>query len=368
LVFVGGGNTANMLAIWQVHGVDELLREPWGRGVVLSGSSAGGICWFESGITDSFGPQLEQMECLGYLSGSFYPHYDDEELRRPRYHELMRDGLLRGSRPAPESGHTSSTASFVRSLPAKAARRPIAWRYGTAKSSRRRWRRAPWHGVGERGFELDHVGSRPRARQVLALPRLVLRPDPSFRRARDTRARVRRGPRGAGLAGTRPYGHLHRFGAYARCRGEGGRSRRDVSRRRRVGSAVCRQKLRPGRRVQLPHGLRRDVARGVGGRPRARGRRPILHLRDASLPRLRRAGVECVGRALRHRRLLLRQASVRGHVRTGWADHHLPRLGLPARRLLAGVGRRRVRHRADPPAGHSAGGSTPRPRSAVPPA
>jgi dipeptidase E len=96
LVFVGGGNTANMLAIWQVHGVDELLREPWGRGVVLSGSSAGGICWFESGITDSFGPQLEQMECLGYLSGSFCPHYDDEELRRPRYHELMRDGLAPG--------------------------------------------------------------------------------------------------------------------------------------------------------------------------------------------------------------------------------------------------------------------------------
>jgi dipeptidase E len=93
LVFVGGGNTANMLAIWRVHGVDELLREPWGPGVVLSGSSAGGICWFESGITDSFGPQLEQMECLGYLSVSFYPHYDDEELRRPRYHELMRDGL-----------------------------------------------------------------------------------------------------------------------------------------------------------------------------------------------------------------------------------------------------------------------------------
>jgi peptidase E len=96
LVFVGGGNTANMLAIWQVHGVDELLREASDRGVVLSGSSAGGICWFESGITDSFGPQLEQMECLGYLAGSFCPHYDDEELRRPRYHDLMRDGLAPG--------------------------------------------------------------------------------------------------------------------------------------------------------------------------------------------------------------------------------------------------------------------------------
>jgi dipeptidase E len=96
LIFVGGGNTANMLAIWRVHGVDELLRQAWDRGVVLSGSSAGGICWFEQGVTDSFGPQLEQMDCLGFLEGSFCPHYDDEELRRPRYRELLADGLAPG--------------------------------------------------------------------------------------------------------------------------------------------------------------------------------------------------------------------------------------------------------------------------------
>ena len=96
LIFVGGGNTANMLAIWRVHGVDELLREAWDRGVVLSGSSAGGICWFEQGVTDSFGPQLEQMDCLGFLEGSFCPHYDDEELRRPRHRELLSDGLAPG--------------------------------------------------------------------------------------------------------------------------------------------------------------------------------------------------------------------------------------------------------------------------------
>jgi dipeptidase E len=96
LIFVGGGNTANMLAIWRVHGVDELLREAFERGVVLSGSSAGGICWFEQGMTDSFGPQLEQMDCLGFLGGSFCPHYDDEEQRRPRYHELLREGLAPG--------------------------------------------------------------------------------------------------------------------------------------------------------------------------------------------------------------------------------------------------------------------------------
>jgi dipeptidase E len=87
LIFVGGGNTANMLAIWRVHGVDELLREAWDCGIVLSGSSAGGICWFEQGVTDSFGPQLDQMDCLGFLEGSFR--------RRP---PLCRRGAPRGGR------------------------------------------------------------------------------------------------------------------------------------------------------------------------------------------------------------------------------------------------------------------------------
>jgi dipeptidase E len=96
LIFVGGGNTANMLAIWRVHGVDELLREAMERGIVLSGSSAGGICWFEHGVTDSFGPQLGPMDCLGFLPGSFCPHWNDEELRRPVYHGLLKDGWPSG--------------------------------------------------------------------------------------------------------------------------------------------------------------------------------------------------------------------------------------------------------------------------------
>ena len=96
LIFVGGGNTANMLAIWRLHGVDELLREALDAGVVLSGSSAGGICWFEHGVTDSFGPQLAPMECLGFLPGSFCPHWDDEEQRRPVYHGLLKDGFPAG--------------------------------------------------------------------------------------------------------------------------------------------------------------------------------------------------------------------------------------------------------------------------------
>jgi peptidase E len=96
VVIVPGGNTANMLAIWRTHGFDTVLREAWERGIVLAGWSAGAICWFEAGVTDSFGPQLAAMECLGFLSGSACPHYDGEELRRPRYAELLRDGLPPG--------------------------------------------------------------------------------------------------------------------------------------------------------------------------------------------------------------------------------------------------------------------------------
>ena len=96
LVIVPGGNTANMLAIWRTHGFDVVLREAWERGLVLAGWSAGAICWFEASVTDSFGPQLAAMECLGFLPGSACPHYDGEELRRPRYAELLRDGLPPG--------------------------------------------------------------------------------------------------------------------------------------------------------------------------------------------------------------------------------------------------------------------------------
>jgi dipeptidase E len=96
VINVGGGNTANMLAIWKLHGIDTALREAWENGVVLCGASAGMICWFEAGITDSFGPQLEGMDCLGFLPGSACPHYDGEELRRPRYRELVDGGFPEG--------------------------------------------------------------------------------------------------------------------------------------------------------------------------------------------------------------------------------------------------------------------------------
>jgi dipeptidase E len=96
-ISVGGGNVANMLAIWQVHGFGEILLEAWEQDVVLFGVSAGMLCWFEAVVTDSFGLQLEGLrDGLGFLSGSACPHYDGEERRRPRYRELVDAGFPEG--------------------------------------------------------------------------------------------------------------------------------------------------------------------------------------------------------------------------------------------------------------------------------
>jgi dipeptidase E len=96
VILVAGGNTANAIAIWRAHGFDEILREAWQEGVLLTGWSAGMICWFEHGVTDSFGPELAPMECLGFLPGSACPHYDGEERRRPVYTNLVADGFPAG--------------------------------------------------------------------------------------------------------------------------------------------------------------------------------------------------------------------------------------------------------------------------------
>jgi dipeptidase E len=96
LILVTGGNTANAMAIWRTHGFDEILREAWEQGVLLAGWSAGMICWFEHGVTDSFGPDLAPLECLGFLPGSACPHYDGEERRRPVYRQLVKDGFPAG--------------------------------------------------------------------------------------------------------------------------------------------------------------------------------------------------------------------------------------------------------------------------------
>jgi dipeptidase E len=84
IIFVGGGNTRSMLALWREWGVDKILRQAYEKGIVLAGVSAGAICWFEQGLTDSVWP-LGALDCLGFVSGSCCPHYDSEAARKPAY-------------------------------------------------------------------------------------------------------------------------------------------------------------------------------------------------------------------------------------------------------------------------------------------
>src|SRR2546426_1352158 len=97
VVMVGGGNTANMLAIWRLHGVEDALRKAYADGTILTGASAGCICWFEAGITDSFTLELGPLrDGLKLLKGSACPHYDSEERRRPVYAREIAAGLPAG--------------------------------------------------------------------------------------------------------------------------------------------------------------------------------------------------------------------------------------------------------------------------------
>lgn len=94
IIYVGGGNTKSLLAIWKDWGMEEILREAWQSGIVLTGVSAGAICWFEQGLTDSFSDGLRPLDCLGFLPGSCCPHYDGEVQRRPSYHRLLAAGEI----------------------------------------------------------------------------------------------------------------------------------------------------------------------------------------------------------------------------------------------------------------------------------
>ena len=96
VVYVGGGNTRSMLAVWREWGLPVLLRRAWERGAVLAGISAGAICWFEAGVTDSEAGVLGPIEGLGFLAGSCCPHYDGEAERRPAYREMVSAGALPG--------------------------------------------------------------------------------------------------------------------------------------------------------------------------------------------------------------------------------------------------------------------------------
>jgi dipeptidase E len=133
-VFVGGGNTRSMLAVWREWELDRHLRAAWDHGIVLGGASAGSICWFESGVTDSVAGALTSMRCLGFLPGSNCPHYDSEPLRRPSYRRMVARGALEDGIAADDGValHFEGTRlkRIVSSLP-----RAGAWRL--AKSGRR---------------------------------------------------------------------------------------------------------------------------------------------------------------------------------------------------------------------------------------
>lgn len=95
LVWVHGGSVANLLAVWRVHGLDDILRRVWQAGVVLGGVSAGSICWFDGGTTDSFGPELRPVtNGLGFLPYGNGVHYDSEARRRPLVHALVADSVF----------------------------------------------------------------------------------------------------------------------------------------------------------------------------------------------------------------------------------------------------------------------------------
>jgi dipeptidase E len=96
IIYVGGGNTANLLSIWRVHGLDRILRQAWRSGAILCGVSAGMICWFRDGLTDSYGGLAALGDGLGFIDASACPHYDGEKERRPAYRKVIKEGLLGG--------------------------------------------------------------------------------------------------------------------------------------------------------------------------------------------------------------------------------------------------------------------------------
>jgi len=94
VIYVGGGSSANMLVVWRLHGFDKVLRAAWNSGIVMAGISAGAICWFEDGLTDSFGmPYRALNDGLGFVHGACCPHYDGEKERRPVLLRLIKRGF-----------------------------------------------------------------------------------------------------------------------------------------------------------------------------------------------------------------------------------------------------------------------------------
>ena len=126
VVYVGGGNTVSLLAVWEAHGIGAACRSVCERGGVLAGWSAGGCCWFDAFVTDSFGPLRGFAPGLGLAEGSFCPHFDGEPERRPAYERLVADGFPAGYAADDGAAVVLRDGTFVEAV----AQRPgaTAWR------------------------------------------------------------------------------------------------------------------------------------------------------------------------------------------------------------------------------------------------
>lgn len=133
VIYVGGGNTAVMLAAWRLHGLDKALAKAYEAGKVFCGGSAGAICWYEAGTTDSFTKNLTALtNGLGWVKGSFSPHYDAEAKRRPRTHELIGSGELPNGVAADEGvGFVHHGGKFVEIV----SSRPTAKGYSVERTA-----------------------------------------------------------------------------------------------------------------------------------------------------------------------------------------------------------------------------------------
>jgi dipeptidase E len=148
VIYVGGGSTANLLAVWRVHGLDAILAEAHREGTVLSGVSAGMNCWFEASVTDSFDTAslAGLSDGLGLLAGSCCPHSDGEEQRRPTYHRLVGSGELPAGVAADDGAALVFDGSELREV--------VSWR---PDARAYRVERGP-DGVDERPLEARRLG------------------------------------------------------------------------------------------------------------------------------------------------------------------------------------------------------------------
>ena len=93
-IFVGGGNTKSMLAVWKDWNLDKLLKDAYEKGVVMSGVGAGANCWFERAVVDSWEEDLRVIDCMGFVKGNCCPHYDEEPQRRPAVKKFLEEGIV----------------------------------------------------------------------------------------------------------------------------------------------------------------------------------------------------------------------------------------------------------------------------------